>query len=286
MPVCLRCGYDLRATPVEAPCPECGLAAHRSVIEHSHPDDCPPGWVGMIAAASVMLLISYVGFGLFLVTILLSGRSYQIMLLGVDWLFVQAPWLIQVYWGLVALAFLHAAANFLLSRDDRRHANRGISRLHGWALRVLPVFPILGLAAMYYLWLHTANNWWLYQRQLQSLSNWLLAVLVLCTPITFFRLRWLALRLSRPRLAEHVTIVAVGCAGSLGLMIACSVLAWGDIRHADASFWLLLVLPVTLVALFNLWAMLLLFVVSQRFLQSARESRARWQAADASQPGN
>ncbi len=46
----------------------------------------------------------------------------------------------------------------------------------------------------------------------------------------------------------------------------------------------MLVLPVALVALFNLWAMLLLFVVSQRFLQSARESRARWPAADASLP--
>jgi hypothetical protein len=109
-----------------------------------------------------------------------------------------------------------------------------------------------------------------------------MTALVLCPPITFLRLRWLALRMSRPRLAEHVTIVAVGCAGSLVLMIACSIFAWGDIRHADSSFVLLMVLPLALVGLFNLWAMLLLFLVSERFLQSARESRSRWRAADAS----
>jgi len=236
----------------------------------------------MIATASVMLLISYVGFGLFLVMMLLSDRSYQIIRYGWYWLFVQAPWLIQVYWGLVVLAFVHAAANFLLSRDDRRHASRGISRLHRRALRVLPILPILGLGTMYYVWLRTANNWWIYQPAAQTLSTGLIATVALCPPVTFLRLRWLAQRLSRPRLAEHVTIVAVGCAASLGIMIACSVLAWGNIRHADASFLLLMVVPLALVGLFNLWAMLLLFLVSERFVQSAHKARARWRAADAS----
>jgi hypothetical protein len=92
----------------------------------------------------------------------------------------------------------------------------------------------------------------------------------------------LALRLSRPKLAEHVTIVAVGCTASLALLIVCVFFEWGDIRHADISFFLLMVLPAALVGLFDLWATLLLFVVSRRFLQSAREARARWKLADAS----
>jgi hypothetical protein len=239
----------------------------------------------MIAAASVMLLISYVGFGIFLISMLLSPRSYQFILYGLNWMFFRDPLLREVFWGLVVLAFLHLAANFLLSRDDRKHASRGISRLHRRALRVLPILPILGLGMMYYFyWLHLAN-WWIYRDTAQDISYGLLVALALCPPITFFRLRWLALRLSRPRLAEHVTIVAVGCAGSIALTIACSLLAWGDIRHADASFVLLMVVPLALIGLFNLWAMLLLFLVAERFLQSAREARARWAAADAARVG-
>lgn len=73
----------------------------------------------------------------------------------------------------------------------------------------------------------------------------------------------------------------MGSAASLALLIACAVGAWNGIRHADIYFYLLMVLPWALVGLFNLWAVLLLFVVSQRFVQSAREARARWRAADA-----
>ena len=41
-----------------------------------------------------------------------------------------------------------------------------------------------------------------------------------------------------------------------------------------------MVVPLALIGLFNLWAMLLLFLVAERFLQSAREARARWAAAE------
>ncbi len=116
---------------------------------------------------------------------------------------------------------------------------------------------------------------------MEDLSYWLVMAAALCPAITFFRLRWLALRLSRPRLAEHVTIVAVGCTASFVLVMVCAFAGWDEIRRADIYFFLLMVLPWALVALFNLWAVLLLFVVSQRFLRSAREARARWRAADA-----
>ncbi|MGD0464397.1 MAG: hypothetical protein ABSB74_18085 [Tepidisphaeraceae bacterium] len=273
MSVCLRCGYDLRATPADAPCPECGLAAHRSVIEHSHPDDCPPRWVAMIAAASVLLLISYAGFALFLV-VGLSGP-------------MRGLWGDVLFYGLQVLAVLHAAANFLLARDDRRGASKGIWRVHRWLLWIVPLLPIAGLAVilLYSLqfmlrFLFPRTLWWV--GGMEDLSLGLVLAAVLCPAITFFRLRWLALRLSRPRLAEHVTIVAVGCSASFVLLIVCAFAGWDEIRRADIYFFLMLVLPVALVALFNLWAMLLLFVVSQRFLQSAREARARWRAADAS----
>jgi hypothetical protein len=278
MSVCLRCGYDLRATPAEAACPECGLAAHRSVIEHSHPDDCPPRWVAMIAAAAVMLLVSYVGFGLFLMLMLVRAANSII--------FIGDVGIMGIYCGLVALAILHAVANILLSRDDRKHSSRGISRSYRWVMRILPLLPIAGLVGMgtFIFWIQF-YDWWMWLSAGQSIMAWLIAALILCPPFTFFRLRSLALRLSRPRLAEHVTIVAVGCAASLAFMMFCAVAAWGGVRHADIYFFLLMVLPWVLVALFNLWAMLLLFLVAERFLQSAREARARWAAADAARVG-
>jgi hypothetical protein len=148
----------------------------------------------------------------------------------------------------------------------------------------LPLAPIVSLAVIVDINRGHSGGLWIYENGARTLSNWLMGTLVLCPPITFFRLKWLAVQLSRPRLAEHVSIVAVGCAASLLLMIACSAAVWQDIHQADIFFYLMLVLPTALVALFNLWAILLLFVVSQRFLQSAREARARWRAADASQP--
>jgi len=122
-------------TSNEAPCPECGLAAHRSVIEHVHPDDCPPRWVKLIAAATSILLISYVGFCFFLAFLVLSGE-----------------WMSWWYWQqwplspLIGLAIVHAMANFMLSRNDRPHATLTMSRFSRRAVWILPILPILGLA--------------------------------------------------------------------------------------------------------------------------------------------
>lgn len=99
----------------------------------------------MIAVASVLLLISYVGFGLFLVGVLLRAAAFRFIAFGFAWWFFVAPWLRGILCGVLALAVLHAAANFLLSCDDRRQAARGISRMHRQAMRILPLLPILGL---------------------------------------------------------------------------------------------------------------------------------------------
>jgi hypothetical protein len=291
MSVCLRCGYDLRATPPEAPCPECGLAAHRSVFEHFHPDDCPPRWVASIALASVLLLISYVGLALFFAFMVFAPPQFGNVMFGVNInIFGRiGPWSPQwMIIGLLALAVLHAIANFLLSRNDRRHATRRISRMQRWALRIVPLSPIVGLGLIEYVYWFQPNvngNWWPSYGNYRTASDWLCALLAFCPAITFYRLRWLAMRLSRPRVAEHVTIVAVGCAAALLLLIIFETCLWRDIRDADIYFIAVVVLPCAMMGLFNLWAMFLLFVVTQRFLQSATEARARWRAADAARAG-
>src|SRR3954469_13127936 len=58
---CVRCGYDLRGRGLEEPCPECGLAGHRSVVRAGRELwDCPPGWVVRVAVGTVVVLVGYV----------------------------------------------------------------------------------------------------------------------------------------------------------------------------------------------------------------------------------
>src|SRR5439155_3044821 len=105
--------------------------------------------------------------------------------------------------------------------------------------------------------------------------------LLACPTLTFIRLRQLALRLGRPRLAEHIGIVAMGAGASLLMMVVGISFVAGHVRRADAVFYGFLVMPVALAALFNLWALLMLFVITPTFFRSAREAAARWRAADA-----
>jgi hypothetical protein len=287
MSLCLRCGYDLRATQPESPCPECGLAAHRSVIEHEHPDDCPPRWVRSIAIGATLLLASYLGFGLLLFAFtFLSNTSFGP---GIYWM-TEPKIDIQsfppgILYAIFGLSLLHQSANLILARDEKLRRTRRISRKLRWGLWVSSFIPSVGLAlAGYWLFFPPLN------RSLadiaSSIVNWFLLPLLLCPALTFFLLRRLALRLSRPHLAEHVGIVAVGCAISLALLAFSATFTWGDLRHGDAYFFFLWVMPCVFVWLFDLWATLLLFVVVDRFWKSARESRARWQKADASIESN
>ena len=45
---CVRCGYDLRTTADNQPCPECGLLAIRSRQVSAHLDETTPAWLGRI----------------------------------------------------------------------------------------------------------------------------------------------------------------------------------------------------------------------------------------------
>src|SRR5690242_6491492 len=137
---CLRCGYDLRATPADSPCPECGLAAHRSVGPRVHPDDCPPRWVRSIAIATLLLLVSYLAFLLSLAFLIIVGPFY--------------PDLINpavLYIVMAAIAALHLRANILLSRDDpRRRPFSWASTLLRWSLRIVPLCPVAALAVIFF----------------------------------------------------------------------------------------------------------------------------------------
>jgi hypothetical protein len=263
---CLRCGYDLAMTPINSPCPECGLAAERSLAQHEHPDDCPPRWVWMIALATLLLVASY------LVAISFFGAAMMLMDHN-----GEPP---LALFALVAVALAaHAVANVLLSIDDRRRPFSWWNFLHRWSLRMVPLPPVAA-AVMTVVFLVTATK----APGFPVWVNWIgpLALpLLMCPTLTFFRLRRLAIRLGRRRLAEHITIVAAGASASLIFLVLGNWLAEEHVRRADAFFYVFGVLPFVLVPLFNLWALLVLGVVTQRFFRSAREATARWRAADA-----
>jgi hypothetical protein len=276
---CLRCGYDLSMTPIDSRCPECGLAAERSVIEHVHPDDCPPRWVWMIANATLMLLVAYLAVAAFFAlnvaklewALFLTGRYF----FSVTSVVMALP---AAFAFLLLAVIVHAAANILLSREDRRRSFSWWSFLHRWSLRILPLPPLAG-AALALLEVCSPSR-----TPGSPLDGWLVPLclpLLVCPALTFFRLRWLAIRLGRRRLAEHISIVASGAVVSLLFLLLSSWIAADHFRRADAFFFVFGVLPFGLVALFNLWALLLLFVVTRQFFRSAREATARWRAADA-----
>jgi hypothetical protein len=274
---CLRCGYDLRATPPQSPCPECGLAAHRSVIAYAHPDDCQPGWVRAIAVGSWLLLTAYCGAALLLLNLVLildgvwSGPNSQQM----NYVAGGAQFLLML---------VHAAGCYLITIREKARKRPILASIAAVALRLASLPPIAAVALAAALsWMPTRSLMqFAHSIDIDSLLQCLVAPLMICPPLTFLRFRQLALRLSRPRLAEHVTIVAAGSAVSLVVLALSIPLRTGVPTGSNFALFMTIVVPSALVCLFNLWALLLLFIVVQKFTQSAGESHARWRAADAS----
>lgn len=178
--------------------------------------------------------------------------------------------------GLLTAAVVHLVANVMLSRDDRRREFRWRGFLHRWMLRIAPLFPVVALVLVLLLQTNVFNP-----GQLDQWISLLMLPTLLCPALSFFRLRRLALRLSRRRLAEHITIVAVGALVSLLFAAICVWFLVQDVRHPDARFYIVTVMPVSLIVLFNLWALLLLFVIVPRFFRSARMAQENWRRADA-----
>src|ERR1700742_682383 len=58
--LCIRCGYDLRGTVDDQPCPECGLLAARSLRLTDALRGSRPNWLRGLSIGTRLLLLSFI----------------------------------------------------------------------------------------------------------------------------------------------------------------------------------------------------------------------------------
>jgi hypothetical protein len=117
---CVRCGYDLRGRALEEPCPECGLAGHRSALAAGQAlCDCPPGWVAVVAAGTGVMFLAYLWPVAALLRVLLVMMDVHV---GEE---VDVP----VTWGLLAV---HAAGVVMITwREPGGRRTRAVAGAGG-----------------------------------------------------------------------------------------------------------------------------------------------------------
>jgi hypothetical protein len=255
---CLRCGYNLRGQPTDAPCPECGLAAHRSLLAGAALADCPPRWVATVAAGAAVTAVAYLGPIVFTVAMNAETAIRQ------SW---YAP-------SLVAMTFLtlHAAGAFLITRrEPGRRGRAPWDRPAAWALRLLSLGPVVALPWFLYL----VMGPWPGPSRHEVLLAWLNAALIPCPALALTRVNRLMVRVGRPRVAEHAAIAGCG----LSVAIAAAVVI-GLTTHAYRGFpWIIVAIATGFACYF--WSLWILFAAARELRAATRQARAAWRAADA-----
>ena len=269
-PTCLRCGYDLRRAPADAACPECGLAVHRSIGERFHPDDCPPRWVRRIAVGSLLLLVSYVGV---LATIFIGHAGDEVFgFSSSDTMLLAAGWF-------ALMLVVHLVANVLLIANDPNRNDRRGERYVRWGMLYAGA-PLLWMGVAFGL-VFSGSRSLLTSQVAETFVQYFPITFLVLPALSFERMRQLAVRLSRPRLAEHIRIVAIGMASGAAATLVCLATLF-DVQ----SQWTLIVIATALAiaVMFVLWGVALLFFITPKFFASARAAKLKWRLADASRP--
>ena len=187
-------------------------------------------------------------------------------------------------WQLLPLPLTVASAVlvgglWLLSIEQGRTSASTADRSGRWTLRAAAFLPLVAMGG----W-HTAV--WLPQLGLLArLDLVLVAILLICLPVPLVasrRLRGLALRLLKPSLARHCTIVGAGLSLS---MLWSLVLLWAPavIDQPSSSTLFLVLMAVEYVGLFffYLWAGVLLLRFALAFALAGRAAKRAWAEADA-----
>jgi len=260
---CAGCGYNVRSIPLDAVCPECGLAVARSLGRDNALWEARPAWLRSLSWGVWLMIAAQV---------LLAGAWLSAFYLELR---IDDPRV--VLGGLLFVCFVYAAGTWLLTRRERLFVRHSGGRRLRWTARLGAFGPVISVGLA--LWFVVQNL------PVQSES---LAAVILFIPValivpgilaTFLYLRGLARRVLSRRMSEYATIVAVGGTITAGVIMTLIALAYFDVDvdiDNDVGFVAFLAIAVALF-LFYLWSLLILFLFAIAFARASRAARKLWQ---------
>jgi hypothetical protein len=181
---------------------------------------------------------------------------------------------------LTVITLLHWIANIYLSVDEHKHPTRLFPFLRDLALfAVLPVLPLFGVLMQA---AQIGGSFLKFVRPHYQPTPYvplaLFATILFCPVVTFSRLRFAALRISRPGLARHIRIAAFGMAISLAFFGAAQAIAGSSEYRVIQNIWLALVfalIPRAMLMFFSLSSLYVLFELSGLLMRFGRDGAVR-----------
>jgi len=150
--ICVRCGYDLRGTQVESPCPECGILAGRSRDEGLDLWKARPWWLRVVSVGIYLMLLAMpltVSWGLFVDPLQrMLRRKLDLLLSKISFLAVELVEHFRILGFDVAALLLLIGVRLATIKERKPTIDRHHARLRRWT-RVAGFLPLSGLALMH-----------------------------------------------------------------------------------------------------------------------------------------
>jgi hypothetical protein len=187
---CARCGYNLRGLSSNQPCPECGLATHRTMSAGGQMTDAAPRWVATIAAGATLLFAAY---------------SSPLLALGLIKTGIYQRYDFAGPVVLCVILLVHANGAWLITAAEPGPPapRRPWRRAATVALRLFATVPVA--AVVWFIYTTRKGGFVGDAKLLMTLS-----VLLACPALTMTQLQYLTRRLGRPRVAEHAFLAGFG----------------------------------------------------------------------------
>jgi hypothetical protein len=285
---CLRCGYDLRGVPDDAPCPECGLGAARSRRVSDAFRDARPMWLRSLSIGVCLMLLAP---PLAIFWPVAAERLSESIYSGPWARFFSSNWrynlllafIVPFGWHVAAMLLLVGA--FLVTRPEGYLLADNADRSRRFWIRLLAFNPLIAMALLQAIMI--------YERYLLESYQWWIVIpaLIAGLPLPILgmaQLRSLALRLHSAHLAEHCTIVGWCAAISMATLTAVILIFENAAELGLGSHWfsssivslLIMLLATTGISLSAVWFFYVMARFAHFFARESRALRAKWRAED------